>query len=321
MRGRKTEIYEGGHRVPFFIRWPDGKGFDTPRDINGLSEVQDVLPTLLDLCGIKFDSHRFDGISLAPVFQGNKKIPEDRVLFINYSRMPFYFDYPSPYSNSIMKKKDAAVLWKQWRLLNETELYDLSDDPLQQNNVIEKNPQVVDLMSGKLSEWWSDVENVANKPERVIIGNDKENPSLLSACEWMDVFLDRQIQVQKGSRKNSYWLLEVAEEGTYEFELRRWPRENEICLTGNDTMGVANNDEIMSLYSIALPISAARIFISTADKNIAMKKLIEEGDQSVVFSCELNAGPLTLHTWFDDHENEPLTGAYYVYVTKVNLKN
>lgn len=321
MRGRKTEIFEGGHRVPFFIRWPGGEGLDRPRDINGLSEVQDVLPTLLDLCGIKFDSHSFDGISLAPVFQGNAKIPEDRVLLINYSRMPFYFDYPSPFSNSIMKKKDAAVLWKKWRLLNETELYDLSVDPMQQSNIIEENPQVVDFMSGKLNEWWSDVENVANKPERVIIGNDKENPSLLSACEWMDVFLDRQIQVQKGLGRNSYWLLQVDEEATYEFELRRWPREIEICLTGNDTMGVANNDETMSFNSIALPIVAARIFIRTEDKNIVMKKLIQEGDQSVVFNCELNAGPITLHTWFDGNDNKPLAGAYYVYVTKVKLKN
>jgi hypothetical protein len=34
-------------------------------------------------------------------------------------------------------------------LLNKTELYDLSTDPLQQKNVIKKNPQVVDFLLGK----------------------------------------------------------------------------------------------------------------------------------------------------------------------------
>ena len=52
-----------------------------------------------------------------------------------------------------------------------------------------------------------------------------------------------------------------------------------------------------------------------------MKKLIQEGDQSVVFNCELNAGPVTLHTWFDGQDNKPLAGAYYVYVTKVKLED
>ncbi|MEI7424155.1 MAG: arylsulfatase [Prolixibacteraceae bacterium] len=316
MRGRKTEIYEGGHRVPFFIRWPDGKGFDKPRDINGLSEVQDVLPTLLDLCGLEYNRKSFEGKSLAPVFQENKSIPEDRVLFINYSRMPGNLDYPSPYAASIINEEGAAVLWKQWRLLNKTELYDLSADPLQQNNVINKNPQVVDFLSGKLNEWWSAVKDIANKPERVIIGDDKENPSLLTSCEWMDVFLDRQVQVQMGWHRNSYWLLQVAEKGTYEFELRRWPCESKICLTGNDTIGVADNDETMSLNSKDLPIAAARIFINTEDRKINMKKLTLDGDQSVIFTCELNKGPIALHTWFDDKNNEPIAGAYYVYVTK-----
>jgi arylsulfatase len=52
MRGKKTEIWEGGHRVPCFIRWPKGN-LGEPRDIGGLTQVQDILPTLLDLCKIK----------------------------------------------------------------------------------------------------------------------------------------------------------------------------------------------------------------------------------------------------------------------------
>jgi arylsulfatase A-like enzyme len=31
MRGKKTEIWEGGHRVPCFIRWPNGRSWESPR--------------------------------------------------------------------------------------------------------------------------------------------------------------------------------------------------------------------------------------------------------------------------------------------------
>ena len=43
-----------------------------------------------------------------------------------------------------------------------------------------------------LDAWWAEVEPVANQPQRIIIGSDAENPMLLSACEWQDVFVDQQ---------------------------------------------------------------------------------------------------------------------------------
>jgi arylsulfatase A-like enzyme len=304
MRGRKTELYEGGHRVPFFIRWPKGYGFNKARDIIGLTEVQDVLPTLLDLCGIKHKSKSFDGISLAPVFLKNKPVPADRTLFINYSRMPFYFDYPSPYSSSFIRESGTGVLWKRWRLLNNKELYDLYSDPLQKDNVFGKFPQVVRLMTRKQDQWWNRVKDIANESSRIIIGSNEENPLLLTACEWKDVFVDQQSQIEKGVHKNSYWLLEVSETGNYEFELRRWPKESKISLTGNSPDGNA------------LPVSAARISISTDQGDLNAKKAVDPGCDYVTFSFRINKGKITLHTWFDDKTGESIAGAYYVYVTR-----
>ena len=192
MRGKKTELWEGGHRVPCFIRWPSG-GFGSPRDIAGLTQVQDLLPTLIDLCGIATPSDpKFDGISLAPVLRGGNTAPEDRMLVINYSRMPFGFDYPSPSSPSIMRRDAAAVLWKRWRLLRDNELYNLDNDPLQQINVIEQHPDVAAAMHAHLNSWWAEVGNTANDAQAVIIGSSEENPMMLSACEWLDVFVDQE---------------------------------------------------------------------------------------------------------------------------------
>ncbi|HEY1381743.1 MAG TPA: arylsulfatase, partial [Gemmataceae bacterium] len=70
MRGRKTTYYEGGHRAVCFIRWPAG-GLGQPRNVDVLTNNQDILPTLIDLCGLpKPANARFDGSSLAGLLKG-----------------------------------------------------------------------------------------------------------------------------------------------------------------------------------------------------------------------------------------------------------
>lgn len=302
MRGGKTELYEGGHRVPFFIRWSEAKGFDQPRDIDGLTQVQDVLPTLLDLCEIEFDSKSFSGQSLAPAFSGGKLVQEDRVLFVNFSQMPFYFDYPSPYSNSIMKESGGVVLWKNWRLLRDAELYDLNTDPLQKNNLFSKHQEIVEYLTKKRSEWWTKVDSTVNKPERIIIGSDEENPLLLTACDWLDVFVDQQKQVKRGVQKNSYWLLDIAKDGIYEFQLRRWPEEYDMPLNSSGSEEKA--------FSIAF----AKIFINGDENDLRRRFVVDSDDKMVLFTAKLNCGKIALHTWFEDSNGEAISGAYYVYV-------
>ncbi len=258
MRGAKCSLWEGGHRVPCFIHWPDGN-LGTPRDVDGLTEVQDILPTLIDLCKLELTTGpALDGISLATVLQRDASVPQDRMLAVNYSRMP-RFDYPSPDSESIIRREGTAVLWKRWRLLEDIALYNLDDDPGQEHNVIDQYPDVAHLMQKALDGWWQDVEPVANQVQRIIIGSDKENPMMLSACEWHDVFVDQQQQVRTGERKNSYWHLHVANAGTYRFELRRWPRESKLRLT-EVSPAVQLTDGYLE-EGLALPIARARLMI------------------------------------------------------------
>ena len=52
MRGKKSSIYDGGHRVPFFIYWPNGN-IKGGKDISHLSAHIDVFPSLVELCQLK----------------------------------------------------------------------------------------------------------------------------------------------------------------------------------------------------------------------------------------------------------------------------
>ena len=310
MRGKKTQLWEGGHRVPFFLRWPSGK-LGKPRDISGLSQMQDLLPTLLELCDIDTDN-TFDGISLASALRGDSSVPEDRMLIINYSRMPFFEDYPIADAPSLMKRNGAGVLWKRWRLLENRILNNLDDDPLQQKNVINEFPEVADKMRAHLDLWWNQVKADVNEPQRVIIGDDAANPTMLTCCEWLDVFVDLQQQIRQGLHRNSWWELDVEESGKYEFELRRWPRESGLALS-EGTPGIdvtaGKLDE-----GVAMNISSARIRIGS---NLMRNRKVNPGDKFVKFTLDLPAGPTKLYTWFYDSDNQPICGAYYVYVNRL----
>ena len=66
-----------------------------------------------------------------------------------------------------------------------------------------------------------------------------ENPTELSATEWLDVFVDQQGQIRRGVLKNGYWLIDVARAGEYEIELRRWPKERMVRSADSCPMAVA----------------------------------------------------------------------------------
>ena len=308
MRGRKTQLWEGGHRVPCFVRWPEGR-FGESRDLGGLTQVQDLLPTILDFCEVNSGT-KFDGISLASALRGEELVPEDRMIIINYSRMP-RLDYPMPDSPSIMRREGAGVLWKRWRLLEDKELYDLASDPKQARNVITEHPAVVKKMRAELDAWWEEVGAMANEPQPVVIGHEAENPMMLTACEWLDVFIDQQGQIRRGIRKNGWWELKVAEAGEYEFELRRFPRES--GLTINAASPRTEIADGIFEEGRAIPIKKARMQIGTEP---AKMKSVTPRDESAIFSATLKPGHTRLYTWFLGENGDPLVGAYYVYVNR-----
>ncbi|MBC8877031.1 MAG: arylsulfatase, partial [Planctomycetes bacterium] len=132
MRGAKGSLYEGGHRVPCFIRWPGG-GLTGPRDVDRLAAHIDVLPTLVDLCGLKTpEGATFDGVSLAPLLLGQNDRLADREVFVQFRQSA---DPP--------EKWKGAVMTERWRLVGGRELYDVDQDPGQNRNVAADHPEVV----------------------------------------------------------------------------------------------------------------------------------------------------------------------------------
>lgn len=318
MRGGKRTLWEGGHRVPCFIRWP--AGIQQPaHDIAELTQVQDLLPTLLDLAGVKAPAEGtgFDGTSLAGVLRGDPgqsvlsargqldRILRERMLVVQFTGT----------ENPVPKRGDACVMWRRWRLLQNRELYDLSADPEQKQDVSADHPDIVARMQAHYAGWWDGVSPHLDDMERMIIGHKAEPESLLSPCEWRDVFFDQGEQVRRGDRKNGVWHAEVACEGFYEFELRRWPREREAALTAGLPAVTLTDGELSA--GRPLPIAAARLRVTAVDETFDETFNVSATDRAVTFRLPLAAGPIDLQSWFLDENGRELCGAYYVNARRV----
>jgi arylsulfatase len=300
LRDGKVTLWDGGHRAPCFIRWPNGK-LVPPCDVDELAQVQDIFPTLIDFCGLKTPADaNFDGVTLAKLVSGDEKSLADRMLVVQFSRM----DRPVP------AKGDAAVLWKKWRLVNDRELYDVSKDPAQQHDVAAVNPQIVQRMREHYEKWWADVSPTMNDLADITLGADAEPETLLSAADWQDVFLDQQRQVRDGVSRSGAWGVHVVQDGDYTFELRRWPREADAPLSASMPKFKAIDGEYPP--GNALPIAKAKIRVGETEKRIDLTP----ADKSAKFVIPLQSGRTKVQTWFYDASGQKLCGAYYVYVKR-----
>jgi arylsulfatase A-like enzyme len=290
MRGTKGSLFDGGHRVPCFIRWPQG-GLGGGRDIDVLSAHIDLLPTLIDLCGLGSPPDaRFDGISLAPHLLGQAEKTRDRSIFVQFRQSP---DPP--------EKWKAAVLTERWRLIGGTQLYDILNNPGQTRDVALDHPRVVEKLRTEYDQWWADVSPLFSRYSRIILGAEAENPTALSSFDWHTSTAWSQRQVRAGAAVNGFWAVEVARNGQYEISLRRWPREVDQPITAAIPGGKA------------IAATTARLKIASVD----LTQPIPPDATDAVFRIPLQAGKTTLQTWLIDQESGQSRGAYYAYVKRL----
>lgn len=301
MRGEKGSNYDGGHRAACFIRWHNGQ-FGNPRTVSYASEIQDLLPTFIDLFGFKKqENYHFDGESLAPVLRSEKNL-NNRMFVVQYG------------GNVRPEKYFSCVVWDSWRLVGENELYDLNKDPGQENNVAKGNPEVLNKMKKFYEGWWKKTELEINQFVPVIIGSDKENPVIFNSNNWEEGAVNTQwkVALATGASKGGICHIQVSESGKYRVELSRWPFHLQRSLTDTGPSTTVGGTKIRAGKSI--PVHFGCISINNG------KPLIAEGESSaskITFEMNLTAGDSTFQAWFKSKEGNDLCGAYYVKVEKL----
>ncbi len=299
-RGVKNSPYDGGHRVPFFVRWP-ARQWSGGRAVNRLTANIDLMPTLLEACGVRATDSELHGKSLVPLFDAPAASWPDRVIITDSQRV----DHP-------IKWRKSAVMTEQWRLVNGRELYDIESDPEQKNDIAPGNPDIVAKLRNDYEHWWEIVSLRMGEYIPIVIGSPEEPETVLTShdCHGKEAeTIWDQLQVRQGRRANGWWAVKIQHAGRYRLELRRWPREENLPIgEGMDgPVGRYNGGK-------ALPIIRASLAIGTC----SMDQSVEEGAVASTFECRLPAGFFRLKADFLAADQSRY-GAYYVYVRPLGV--
>ncbi|MBN1400464.1 MAG: arylsulfatase [Anaerolineae bacterium] len=305
MRGKKGSYYDGGHRVPFFLRWPAG-GMQGGRDIDEMALHIDLLPTLIELCELEPPvAVRFDGMSLAPVLRGAcERLPDDRVHFLQIRQ---YTEPPEKWTN--------AVMTRRWRLVHGRELYDIRADPEQRHDIAERYPEVVARLRAAHEAWWTEIVPGLDAYCPISLGNDAENPTRLNAMDVMGDVAWHQTHIVLAQKSTGRWTVDVEQTGRYRFSLRRWPAELDLPIEGCVSPEEARRHIYASPEGECHAIAPTQALLGLFGQEWVQS--VERAAREVCFELSLNqTGVTVLDAWFLEADGER-RGAYYVYVERL----
>ena len=162
LRGGKATTWEGGMRVPLIARWPGQIPSGAVRD--GVATTMDLFTTFLTLAGGQIPSDReIDGKDIAPLLRGTGESPHKTLYYYFRSRL-------------------FAVREKQWKLhlfkrdlspkgkpqppvrCSEPELYDLSSDPSETEDLAGKHPELVARLAERAQAFHAGIDPVMKLP-------------------------------------------------------------------------------------------------------------------------------------------------------------
>ena len=303
MRGKKGSYYDGGHRVPCFLRRP-AAGLVGPRDIDEMALHVDLLPTLIDLCGLSAPELSFDGVSLAPLLRGEASgLPGDRIHFLQNHQST---DPPDKWNN--------AVMTRQWRLVGGEELYDMRADPGQRREVAHRYPEVVARLRDAHEAWWAEIQPALQAYGPIVLGHDAENPARIDAMDVMGDVAWHQTAIVQAQRSTGRWTVEIARAGSYRFSLRRWPSELGLPIDETVSPEEARRHICAAEDGRSGTITPCRAELRLFDRTHS--RPVHAGETESAFDISLHeTGISELEAWFYDADGVAC-GAYYVYVER-----
>ena len=281
--GTKSSNQEGGHRIPFFVRWPAGK-IGGGNENATLTSHFDLLPSFVDMCELKMPREvKFDGQSLKELWltpDGETDLT-NRTLVVHSQRV-----------ETPVKWKRCSVMKQNWRLINGKYLYDLETDRAQKKDISKQHPKIVAELRSSYDAWWDSVSEKFSQYVRIPLGSQAEPDVLLTCHDWHATEGEvpwNQSKIRSDLSSNGFWAVDVMQPGKYEITLRVRP-------TG---------------VKYKFKSGKARIKVGEQEQQVS----IEEGQDAITMSIDLPAGPALLQTWIS--EGKKVRGAYYVDVNQV----
>ena len=142
-RGTKADIWEGGHRVPFLVRWPGV--VEAGRVSHSLVELTDVYATLVEVAGLKArGTSGMDSFSMLRLLKGEEKAP--RPFAIHHSIAGVFAVRQGNWK--LIDGRGSGGFTRPQTVKREAggpagQLYDLSSDSRETTNVYKEHPDMV----------------------------------------------------------------------------------------------------------------------------------------------------------------------------------
>lgn len=237
MKGRKGHVDEGGIRSPLLMYWKDH--FTPGRNVSHIASAIDLLPTLLDLGNVDFEPENpLDGISLVPLINGAQRESWDRLIYSHWN-------------------KRVSVRSQQYLLDQHNNLFDMINDPGQDEAVNEEQPDVLATMVASKNKWEAEV--LSEIPEKDLRTFPVGHPDYLYTqipardgigtgnVERSNIWPNCSFYTNWTSTEDSiYWDVEVLATGDYAIDLYyTCPADDvgsrfEISFLNNSLKGVIN---------------------------------------------------------------------------------
>lgn len=301
LRGYKSEVYEGGHKVPFYIHYPNG-GLSEGRKVDTLAAHFDLMPTLMELAGIDASqAPDIDGVSLVPVLADNAALASRKIVVTNQR-----VDQPRIGRPSVVMEGD-------WRFVSELdknteELYYLPSDPSQKVNLIDAKPEKAKELRQALRDWWQDVSKDVGPRVRPIVGNPAENPVRLNANDWMEAANTNVIAWYPGFKtlfleeKKQGWITQVE-------NFKSLPWHVEVDSSGNYQVSLYFHDK-----PALQPVNRKKAFLKI--DGVVYEADVDKGGAGAQFTLPLKQGPKSIEGWFANSKDDLKSHvpAFYAYV-------
>ena len=219
LRARKGSVYEGGIRVPFFIRWP--ARFSGGGTVDRIAAHIDVMPTLLEACRIRKSRWvKLDGLSLLPLLEGRAADWPERTLYFQWHRgdTPELFRAFAARSDLYKLVQPETAAEANWNARPVFQLFDMINDPLETHDIALEHPVLVEQMRRGYERWFKDVGGTRGfNPVRIHVGTPQENPTTLTRQDW------RGPRAEWTPTGLGYWEIDMRHAGNYDVTLRFSP--------------------------------------------------------------------------------------------------
>ena len=185
-RGHKADIYEGGHRVPFIVKWPEKIRANQTND--KIISTSDLIRTLADITGYSLaDDEGEDSYSMLPHFTGSDNNKSVRENIIHHSIDGSFAIRKGNWKLIMVPHSGGWSFPKQGQdngvidTLPPIQLYNLREDPGETTNLQHKNPEIVTKLRSLLITY---IEEGRSTP-----GKSQKNDSIDFAWKQID-FID-----------------------------------------------------------------------------------------------------------------------------------